>query len=75
MATLTEVAEAIKKHIPNTQITFDWDKSQEMKVANSGVDYEMDNTVAFEDFGYKTRYHLNEMVDDFIKEIRAGRAD
>ncbi|MBA7687216.1 putative epimerase/dehydratase [subsurface metagenome] len=75
MATLTEVAEAIKKHIPNAQITFDWDKSQEMKVANSGVDYEMDNTVAFEDFGYETRYHLNEMVDDFIKEIRAGRAD
>ena len=74
MATLTEMAEAIKKHIPNTQITFDWDKSQEMKVANSGVDYEMDNTVAFEDFGYETQYHLNEMVDDFIKEVRAGRA-
>ena len=74
-ATLTEVAEATKKHIPNAQITFDWDKTQEMKVANSGVDYEMDNTVAFEDFGYETRYHLNEMVDDFIKEIRAGRAD
>ena len=46
-----------------------------MKTANSGVSYEMDNTVAFEDFGYETRYHLNEMVDDFIKEIRAGRAD
>lgn len=74
MATLTEVAEAIKRHIPDAQITFDWDKSEEMRAANSGVTYEMDNTVAFEDFGYKTRYLLNEMVEDFIKEVRAGRA-
>jgi nucleoside-diphosphate-sugar epimerase len=35
----------------------------------------MDNTVAFEDFGYQPRYLLDEMVKDFIKEVRAGRAD
>jgi len=74
MATLSEVAEQVKKHIPDSRITFEWDKSGAMKIANSGVSYEMDNTVAFQDFGYQTRYLLNEMVADFIKEVRAGRA-
>ena len=75
LATLTEVAETVKKYIPDAQITFDWDKSDAMKIANSGVNYEMDNTVAFEDFGYQTRYLLNEMVEDFINEVRAGKAN
>lgn len=75
MATLIEVADAVKKHIPDAQITFDWDRSEEMMEANSGVNYEMDNTVAFEDFGYRPRYLLDEMVEDFIEEVRIGRAD
>jgi len=75
MATLFEVADTIKKHIRDAQITFDWDKSDAMKIANSGVNYEMDNTVAFQDFGYQTLYYLDKMVEDFIKEIRAGRAN
>ena len=75
MATLSEVAEQIRKHIPDAQITFEWDKSEAMKVANSGISYEMDNTAAFQDFGYQTQYHLDEMVEDFIKEVRAGRAN
>ena len=75
MATLTEVADMVKRYIPDAQITFDWDKSDTMKIANSGVNYEMDNTVAFEDFGYQTRYLLNEMVEDFINEVRAGKAN
>lgn len=75
MATLSEVAEQIKRHIPDSQITFEWDKSEAMKIANSGVSYEMDNSVAFEDFGYQTCYFLAEMVADFIKEVRAGRAN
>ncbi len=70
LATLTEVAEIVKKYIPDALITFDWDKSEEMKIYNDCVSYEMDNTVAFEDFGYQTRYLLNEMVEDFINEVR-----
>jgi len=75
MATLSEVAEQIKKHILDSQIAFEWDKSETMETANSGVSYEMDNTVAFEDFGYQTQYFVKEMVEDFIKEVRAGRAN
>jgi nucleoside-diphosphate-sugar epimerase len=74
MASLSEVTAEIKKHIPDARITFKWDKSDAMKVANSGVSYEMDNTVASQDFSYQTCYLLSEMVADFIKEVGAGRA-
>jgi nucleoside-diphosphate-sugar epimerase len=75
MSTLSEVAKQIKKHLPDARLTFEWDKSEAMRTANSGVSYEMDNAVAFQDFGYQTRYLLEEMVADFIKEVRAGRAN
>ena len=70
MATLTQVAETIKKYIPEAQIGFDWDRSETMKLANSGVNYEMDNSVAQQDFGYEPHYLLDEMVKDFINEVR-----
>ena len=72
MANLTEVVEVVKKHIPDAQITFDWDKSEEMKAFNNANSFKFDNTVAFEDFGYQPRYLLNEMVEDFINEVRKG---
>jgi nucleoside-diphosphate-sugar epimerase len=74
MGALKEVAGAIKRQIPDAQIKFEWDQGEEMKTSNNGVLYEMDNTVAFEDFGYQTKYPLDLMVADFIKEVRIGRA-
>jgi nucleoside-diphosphate-sugar epimerase len=74
MATLSEAAEQIRRHIPNAQLTFDWDRSEAMHTANRGVSYEMDNTSAFEDFGYQPQFELEQMVGDFIKEVRTGRA-
>jgi len=74
LATLTEVAESIKKYIPDAQITFDPDKSQAMREADSDTTFEMDNTVAFEDFDFQPKYFLDDMVKDFIDEVRKGRA-
>jgi nucleoside-diphosphate-sugar epimerase len=74
-ATLSQVAEAIREVIPDAEITFEQDNSKAMEAANSGVNYRVDDTVAFEDLGYKARYHLAEMVEDFVKEIRAGRVN
>ena len=59
---------------PDAQIAFDWDKSEFMKLQNSGVSYEMDNSIANEDFGYQPKYLLDDMIKDFIKEVEAGRA-
>jgi nucleoside-diphosphate-sugar epimerase len=74
MASLNEVARAITHYLPHAQITFDWDKSEYMRLQNSGVSYEMDNSIAHEDFGYQPEYLLDSMIRDFIKEVEAGRA-
>ena len=74
-ATMREVADAVKKYLPEAQIEFDWDQSEEMKLANSSVYYELDNKAANEDFGWKTRYPLDKMTEDFIKEVKAGQEE
>jgi nucleoside-diphosphate-sugar epimerase len=74
MATINEVAEVVRKYIPNAQITYEWDQSEYMRLQNSGVSYEMENTVAHEDFGYQPKYQLDSMIRDFIKEVKAGTA-
>ena len=73
LASISEVTEAVKRVIPDAQITFDVDNGEKMRSLNRGVNYEMDNTSAFEDFGYQPRYLLDEMVEDFIQEVRRGR--
>jgi len=73
--TMQEIADTVKKYLPEAQIGFDWDRSEEMKIASLSDSYEMDNTAAWEDFGWQPRYLLDEMVLDFISEVKAGRAD
>lgn len=74
MADLGSVIEVLKKKIPDAQIEIDTDTSDLMRLHNGGVSYEMDNTVAHEDFGYETKYLLKDMVEDFVNEVRAGRS-
>lgn len=71
-ATMHEVAETVKRLLPEAQVEFDWDQSEQMKTANSAVYYELDNAAAREDFGWQPQYPLDKMVQDFTKEIRAG---
>ena len=73
-ATMNQVAEVVKDSIPGARIDFDGDRSEEMKQANSSVSYELDNTAAQEDFDWQVRYPLDRMTEDFIQEIKAGRA-
>ena len=74
MATMQEIADTVKKCLPEAQIDFDWDRSEEMRIASLGDSFEMDNTAAQEDFGWQTRYPLDDTVLDFISEIKAGKA-
>lgn len=73
LATIGEMADTVRKYLPEAQIEFDWDKDQEKKLPNSAINYEMDNTAAREDFGWQPHYLLDETVLDFIKEVKAGR--
>ena len=74
-ATLSEVAEAVRRHLPGAQIAFEWDQSEGMRVANRSLSYEMDTTAASEDFGYVLRYPLDAMVADFLVEARLGSTE
>ena len=74
MATMQEIADTVKKYLPEAQIDFDWDRSEEMRIASLGDSYEMDNTAAQEDFGWQTRYPLDDTVLDFISEVKTGKA-
>jgi UDP-glucose 4-epimerase len=73
-ATLREVATAVRRHLPEAQIAFEWDQSEAMRVANRSLSYDMDATAAGENFGYVPRYPLDAMIADFIADVRAGRA-
>jgi nucleoside-diphosphate-sugar epimerase len=72
-ATLHEVADAVRKHLPEAQIAFEWDQSEAMRIANRSLSYEMDITAAGEDFGHILQYPLDAMVADFVAEVRAGK--
>jgi nucleoside-diphosphate-sugar epimerase len=72
-ATLREVAEAVRRHLPGAQITFEWDRGEAMRVANRSLSYGMDTTAAFDDFGFLLRYPLDPMIADFIADLRAGK--
>ncbi len=72
--TMRQEAESIKKYIPNAKIKFEQDKSEAMRNAARALSYELDDTAAREDFGWQPRYLLDEMVEDFVKEVKAGRA-
>lgn len=71
---MREIADAVQRILPGSLLEFDWDRSEEMRQAGSSVSYELDNTAAREDFGWQVRYPLDRMTEDFIQEVRAGRA-
>jgi len=73
-ATMQEIADTVKKYLPEAQIDFDWDRSEEMKIASLADSYEMDNTSIREDTGWQPRYPLDDTVLDFISEVKAGKA-
>lgn len=69
-ATMREIVATVKKYLPAAQIDFCCDTSEEMRLANIGHNIEMDNTPAYEDFGYQPSYLLDRAVEDFIKEVK-----
>jgi len=73
-ATATEIADSVKRHLPQAQIAFDWDRSEEMKFASVANSFDVDSTAAEEDFGWQPRYLLDEAVLDFINEVKAAEA-
>lgn len=64
---VTELAEAIKKHIPDFEIDYKPDFRQ--KIADSWPN-DVDDTPAREEWGWKPDYDLNTMTEDMLKNIK-----
>jgi len=73
-ATVTEIADSVKRHLPQAQIDFAQDKSEEMRIASLDNNYDMDNTSIREDTGWQPRYLVDEAVLDFISEVKVAEA-
>ncbi|MDD5647851.1 MAG: NAD-dependent epimerase/dehydratase family protein [Dehalococcoidia bacterium] len=61
---------AIKKHVPDFQVTYKPDP-QVMDILSQQFQVEVDDSRAEEELGWKTSYSdLDKIIEDFIKEVR-----
>jgi threonine 3-dehydrogenase len=67
--TAREIYEAVKKILPKADIQFKPDREL-TEIVRSWPKY-LDETKALEEWGWKTKFHLEETVEDFIKEVQA----
>ncbi len=63
-----ELADEVKKHLPKAVIEFK-PIPEMVEVVNSWPKY-MDESKAFEEWGWKTKYFLKDTVKDFIEEVQ-----
>ncbi len=69
--TAAQLVASIKKHIPGAQIRFSPDPEM-LRIVRSWP-RELDGCNARDDWGWKTRYGIEEAVSHFIKEFQARR--
>ena len=67
--TAKEIYAAVKKALPNADIQFKPDREL-TEIVRSWPKY-LEETKALEEWGWKTKFHLKETVEDFIKEVQA----
>ena len=68
--TAHEVADTVRKYLPQAQIDFRPDPVVMQVVHN--LPKQMDITPALQDWGWKPKYDLDAMVKDFIAEVQAN---
>jgi len=69
--TAQELADSIKKHIPEAKLEFKPDQKMIKLVEN--LPERLDDTLARKDWGWFPRYSLDQAVEDFIKDVRANQ--
>ena len=67
--TAKEIYEEVKRILPTANIKFKPDREL-TQIVRSWPKY-LKETKAFEDWGWKTKFHLKETVEDFVKEVQA----
>src|SRR4030067_162236 len=66
--TAREICEAVKRALPNADIQFK--PERELTELVRGWAKNLDETKGFEEWGWKTKFHLKETVEDFVKEVQ-----
>ena len=61
-----ELSEMVKKKIPSANITFEIDKERTELITKHPID----DHLAREEWGWKCAYNLNQLIDDFIQELK-----
>lgn len=67
--TAGEIAELVRKHVPNAQLSFKPDR-ETVEIVESWP-RALDDTCAREEWGWKLTYELDELVADFVKTVRS----
>ena len=63
-----ELAEMVKKKVPTANISFEIDKEKIGLAASLPIDEHL----AREEWGWKCTYDLNQLIDDFINELKSN---
>lgn len=67
--TAKEIYDEVKRILPKSDIQFKPDREL-TEIVRSWPKY-LDETKGFEEWGWKTKFHLKETVEDFVKEVQA----
>jgi len=70
--TAGELVDSIRKCIPQAQLDFKPDQTMIELVGN--LPERLDDTLARQDWGWSTRYSLDQAIEDFVNEVRAHKA-
>lgn len=61
-----DLSEIVKKKIPNANISFEIDKERTELITKHPID----DQLAREEWAWKCTYNLNQLIDDFIQELK-----
>ena len=71
LSSVREFVNIVKKHIPEAKIGFK--PNPEIMQALKGTTRAFDESQAREEWGWKPAYTTDEMIQDFIKEVRTKK--
>jgi nucleoside-diphosphate-sugar epimerase len=65
-----ELVDLLKQHLPQVKIDFNPDKGDDALRLRAAMTKQMDESLAQKEWGWQPNYFLNEMVKDFIDELK-----
>ena len=67
--TAGQIAESVRRYVKGARLEFNPDRGMQ-EIVDSWPEA-LDETRAREEWGWVVKYHLDDMVEDFVKEVRS----